>query len=209
MTEAIIRRDSQKTAERILEAATDEFAQNGFGGARVDAIAKRANSNKRMLYHYFGNKDKLFLAVLEQAYAKIRTQELELHLEEIEPEQAVRTLVRFTFNYFVENPEFIHLLNSENLHKAAHIKQSKKIIGMRTPLIGKLSEVLERGIESGLFRSGVDALQLYISIASLGYFYLSNSYTLETFFGRPLLQAKALKERLAHCEDVVLGFLRP
>ncbi|WNC72801.1 TetR/AcrR family transcriptional regulator [Thalassotalea psychrophila] len=209
MTETIIRRDSKKTAERILQAATDEFTEKGFGGARVDAVALRANSNKRMIYHYFGNKDQLFLAVLEQAYAKIRTQEHELHLEDIEPEQAVRTLVRFTFNYFVENPEFIHLLNSENLHKAAHIKESKKILAMRSPLIEKITDVLNRGGTSGLFRTGVDPTQFYITVASLGYFYLSNSYTLETVFGRSLMEEKALNERLSHCEEVVLGYLRP
>ena len=208
MAKVKIKRDSKKTANRILLAATDEFTQKGFGGARVDAIAERANSNKRMLYHYFGNKDKLFLAVLEQAYAKIRAQEQELHLENIEPEQAVRTLVRFTFNYFVENPEFIQLLNSENLYKAAHIKESKKILAMHSPLIGKITDLLKRGVEDGLFRTGVDPIQFYITVASLGYFYLSNSYTLETVFGRPLKQEKALNERLSHCEDVVLGYLR-
>ena len=208
MTETKIRRDSKKTAERILQAATDEFTEKGFGSARVDAIAQRANSNKRMLYHYFGNKDKLFIAVLEQAYTKIRAQEHELHLEDIAPEQAVRTLVRFTFNYFVENPEFIQLLNSENLLKAAHIKESKKILDMHSPLIEKITDVLRRGVKDGLFRPGVDPIQFYITVASLGYFYLSNSYTLETIFGRPLKEEKALNERLSHCEDVVLGYLR-
>lgn len=209
MTGKKIKRDSKKTAKRILQAATDEFSQKGLGGARVDTIAERAQSNKRMLYHYFGNKDQLFLAVLEQAYTEIRSQENELHLEDLPAEEAVRALVRFTFNYFVEHPEFIQLLNSENLYEAAHIKGSKKILEMHSPLVGKIEAVLKRGVESGLFRHDVDPTQFYITVASLGYFYLSNAHTLETIFGKPLKQKDALAERLIHCEDVVLGYLRP
>lgn len=209
MAEKKIKRDSKKTAQRILQAAMDEFAQKGLGGARVDTIAERSQSNKRMLYHYFGSKDQLFLAVLESAYTEIRTQENELHLEDLQPEEAVRKLVRFTFNYFVEHPEFIQLLNSENLYEAAHIKGSTKILEMHWPLQTKIEAVLRRGVDSGLFRSDVDPTQFYITVASLGYFYLSNSFTLETIFGRPLKQKEALAERLKHCEDVVLGYLRP
>ena len=209
MAEKMINRYSKKTAKRILQAATDEFAQKGLGGARVDTIAERAQSNKRMLYHYFGNKDQLFSAVLEEAYTEIRSQENELHLEDLPPGEAVRKLVRFTFNYFVEHPEFIQLLNSENLYKAAHIKGSKKILEMHSPLQAKIEDVLRRGGDSGIFRRDVDPTQFYITVASLGYFYLSNSYTLETIFGRPLKQKEALADRLKHCEDVVLGYLRP
>lgn len=209
LAEKKIKRDSKKTAQRILQAAMDEFAQKGLGGARVDTIAERSQSNKRMLYHYFGSKDQLFLAVLESAYTEIRTQENELHLEDLQPEEAVRKLVRFTFNYFVEHPEFIQLLNSENLYEAAHIKGSTKILEMHWPLQTKIEAVLRRGVDSGLFRSDVDPTQFYITVASLGYFYLSNSFTLETIFGRPLKQKEALAERLKHCEDVVLGYLRP
>ena len=203
-----IKRDSVKTAKKILQAATVEFSLKGLSGARVDTIADRAKTNKRMLYHYFGNKEQLFLTVLEEAYSKIRSHENDLNLEDLPPEEAVRKLVRFTFNYFVEHPEFIQLLNSENLYGAEHIKKSKKLLDMTSPLVGKMEDVLRRGVDAGLFRRDVSPMQLYITIAALGYFYLSNASTLETIFGRDLKSSEALSERLAHSEAVVLGYLR-
>lgn len=204
----IIKRNPERTTRKILQAATIEFSQKGLSGARVDVIAERAKTNKRMLYHYFGNKEALFLAVLEDAYAGIRSLENDLNLADLPPEDAVRKLVRFTFNYFVEHPEFILLLNSENLFEAEHIKKSKKLRDMHSSLIGKMEDVLSRGVRAGLFRNDVNPMQFYITVAALSYFYLSNASTLETIFGKDLKTKSALKERLAHSESVILGYLR-
>jgi AcrR family transcriptional regulator len=203
------KRNPKKTARDILDAATSEFAENGFGGARIDVIAERATSNKRMIYHYYGGKDDLFLAVLENSYAKIRRSESELNLENLPPVDAIRKLIQFTYNYFTENPDFISLLHSENLFDAVHLKKSKKILEMHSPLISKLDAVLTIGVKAGVFRDEVTAVDLYISIAALGYFYLSNSSTLGAIFNKNLKSKKAINARGRHIEDVVLGYLRP
>src|SRR5258706_5344345 len=202
-------RDAARTQAAILEAATQEFARHGLGGARVDRIADRAKTNKRMLYYYFGGKEDLFLAVLERAYEHIRGEEQQLHLTNLPPVAGGTELVVFTWNYFVAHPEFMTLLNSENLHRAQHLKRSRKIRAMHSPLIATLSEVLARGAREGVFRRGVDPVQLYVSIAALGYFYLSNNHTLSTIFGRDLLAARAKGARLAHIKSLVLGYLEP
>ena len=200
-------RDAARTEANILAAATDEFARYGLGGARVDRIAERARSNKRMLYYYFGSKDALFLAVLENAYAGIRRAEEGLDLLNTDPVDGVRRLVEFTWKYFTAHPEFLALLNSENLHHAEHLKRSRQIQGMNSPLIATLAVLLRRGQQSGKFRSGVDALQLYISIAALSYFFLSNSHTLSAVFARDLFSVRQRNARLQHMIALVLGYL--
>ena len=201
-------REPEQTRARILAAAKAEFARVGLGGARVDRIAALAGANKRMLYYYFGSKDELFRAVLEATYEHIRESEKALHLDAIDPPEAIRRLVAFTWNYYLEHPEFLSLLNSENLHRAEHLKQSKRVRRMHSPLVAMIGEILERGHKAGLFRDGVDAVQLYISIAGLSYFYLANNYTLSAIFGRDLKARKARDARLAHMTDIVLGYLR-
>ncbi|MFO1322918.1 MAG: TetR/AcrR family transcriptional regulator [Burkholderiales bacterium] len=200
-------RDAGRTQAAILDAATREFAQHGLGGARVDRIAERAKANKRMLYYYFGDKEALFLAVLERAYESIRGEEQKLRLTDLPPVAGVARLVTFTWNYYLAHPEFMTLLNSENLHRARHLKRSRKIRAMHSPLVATLSEVLDRGVRAGVFRRGVDPVQLYVSIAALGYFYLSNNHTLSTIFGRDLMAARAKAARLAHVKALVLGYL--
>ena len=200
-------RDADRTQQAILRAAMAEFADKGLGGARIDAIAERAGINKRLIYYYFEGKDRLFLTVLEQTYDDIRSAEQALHLEAQDPVQAVRELVAFTWNHYVRHPEFLHLLNSENLHRARHLKHSSRIREMNSPLIQTLGEVLERGRREGVFRGGIDPVQLYISIAGLAYFYLSNNSTLSTIFGRDLMSAKAMAERLSHITEVVMGYV--
>lgn len=193
----------------MLEAATLEFAEKGLSGARVDEIARRSNANKRMLYHYFGSKNELYLAVMESAYKKIRAEELDLDLTNMDPVTGMRELVRFTWHYYLKNPEFIHLLNTENLHKARFISKSKNIPKLHSPLVATIKDLLKRGQKDGVFRAGVDPVQLYITIAALGYFYQSNSHTLSSIFGRNLMQPADLEARDAHSVDVVLGYLRP
>jgi AcrR family transcriptional regulator len=200
-------RDSARTRAAILAAARHEFARHGLGGARVDRIAERAKTNKRMLYYYFGNKDDLFLAVLERAYEHIRIEEQALHLEGLPPATAISRLVAFTWDYFLRHPEFLSLLNTENLHRAEHLKRSAKIRALHSPLVALLSALLDRGAREGVFRRGVDPVQLYISIAALGYFYLSNNATLSQIFGRNLRSRAALAERLGHVTAIVQGYL--
>jgi AcrR family transcriptional regulator len=200
-------RDADRSQQAILLAAQGEFAQYGLGGARIDRIAERAQLNKRLIYYYFKSKDDLFRAVLEAAYADIRTAEQGLHLTDLEPAQAIRRLIEFTWNYYIEHPEFITLLNSANLHLARHLTQSERVRETNSPLIKTLGEILEKGRASGVFRGGIDPVQLYISIAGLAYFYLSNNYTLTAVFGRNLMTPKALSERLSHMTDVVLGYV--
>jgi len=202
------RRNPARNQERILKAATEEFARYGLGGARVDRIAARAGANKRMLYYYYGNKEDLFLAVLEARYAHIRRAELGLHLLDLDPVQGMRRMVEFTWDYYLRHPEFLTLLNSENLHRARHLKRSRDIAAMHSPLIALLRDLLLRGERAGKFKKGVDPVQLYISIAGLGYFYLSNRHTLSTIFERDLLAPKSKAERLKHMTELVLGYLR-
>jgi AcrR family transcriptional regulator len=200
-------RDADRSQNTILAAARDEFAEFGLGGARMDRIAERASLNKRLIYYYFEDKEKLFEAVLEQAYLHIREAERELNLLDLKPADAVRRLVEFTWNYYLEHPEFLTLLNSANLHKARHLQGSDRVREMNSPLIAMLGEILERGRKEGSFRGGIDAVQLYVSIAALSYFYLSNSFTLSSIFGRDLMAAKARSERLSHMCDVILGYV--
>ena len=200
-------RDADRSQRDILGAALREFAEHGLGGARMDRIAERAGVNKRLIYYYFENKESLFLAVLERAYEDIRTREHALSLTETEPIEAIRRLISFTWNYYIEHPEFLTLLNSENLHRARHLKESAKVRSMHSPLVQTIADVLERGRKAGVFRAGVDPVQLYISIAGLAYFYLGNCHTLSTIFDRDLLGAKAQVERLSHMTELVLGYL--
>ena len=196
------------TRQKILGAALEEFARFGLGGARVDRIAARARANKRMLYYYFGDKEGLFLAALEDRYAHIRNAERSLELEHLDPRVAVRRLVEFTWNYFLDHPEFMTLLNSENLHKGRHVRRSRRVPEMHSHLVGLLRDVLRRGEAQGLFRKNVDPVQLYISIAGEGYFYLSNRYTLSRIFGRDLMAPRALAGRARHISDMILNALR-
>jgi AcrR family transcriptional regulator len=201
-------RDPERTRAAILAAATAEFTAKGLTGARIDAIARSAGANKRMIYHYFGDKDGLYLAVLEATYAAIRTAELELHLGDRDPVEGMRELVRFTWAYFIAHPEFLSLLGTENLHQAAYLKRSKRIRELHSPLVGMISGLLERGERERVFHAGVDPVQLYVTIAALGFFYLSNRHTLSTIFGRDLSGPKSLAEREQHIVDVVLTYLK-
>nr|WP_235939290.1 TetR/AcrR family transcriptional regulator [Bradyrhizobium hipponense] len=200
-------RDPEGMRLRILEAAKQEFSAHGLAGARVDRIAAQAGANKRMLYYHVGNKDDLYLAVLEGAYDKIRSEERGLDLEHLDPPEAIRRLIEFTWNYFLRNPEFLSLLQTENLARAKHLKRSAKVKSMHSPFVEMIRAVVRRGVESGDFPVAVDPVQLYISIAALCFFYLSNSATLSVIFGRDLLAKDAKAERLAHMVGLVLAAL--
>jgi TetR/AcrR family transcriptional regulator len=202
------KRDPERTRAAILSAALQEFSQQGYAGARVDAIARRAGINKRMLYHYFGGKDGLYLAVLESSYAAIRSAEAQLDLPHREPVEAMRRLIRFTWTYYLEQPEFLAILATENQNRARFLKQSERIVQLNSPLIEALREVLSHGAEDGVFRPGVDPVELYISIAALGAFYLSNRWTLSTIFRRDLMSDAALTGWGDHIAETILASLR-
>lgn len=202
------KRDAEATKARILKAAKKEFAKNGLGGARVDEIAERAQANKRMLYHYFGSKEDLFRTVLEDAYLSIRSAERKLNLEHLTPTEAIEALVRFTWQYYLKNPEFITLVNSENLHRAKHIKSLPKLPETMRGLVGMVDGILKRGQESGEFRDGIDATQLNITIAAIGYYYLTNRHTGSFLFERDLMDKDALEERIAFNVETILRLVR-
>ncbi len=201
-------RDPNRTREAILKAAQDEFAAKGLFGARVNAIARRAGANKRMIYHYFGNKDGLYLAALERVYEGLRGSERTLNLDHLEPELAIKRLVEFNFDYSRLHPEMISLINSENLHRARHLKASKKVRQLHSPFVKLIGDILRRGVAKGVFRPGLDPVEVYITIAAVGYFYLSNNWTLSAIFGRDLGTPAASRRRKRHNVDMILHALR-
>jgi AcrR family transcriptional regulator len=186
-----------------------EFAKLGLAGARVEAIATRSKANKRMIYHYFGSKEELFVAVLEDAYADIRMAELKLNLDHLSPEEAIVALTTHTWNYYLKHPEFMTLVNSENLHKARHVKKSERFKELHHDFISMLQRILDRGVEAGVFRSGVDVRQLHITMAAVGYYYLTNRYTSGLIFDFDFMGKDALKARLDFNIETVLRLLRP
>lgn len=200
-------RDPERTRATILRAATAEITAKGLTGARVDAIAARAGVNKRMLYHYFGDKQGLYLAVLEHTYAAIRAAEIGLNLTELDPVAGMRKLILFTWQYFIDHPEFLSLLVTENMNRASYLKTSKQIRTLHAPLVGMIEVLLKRGATEKVFRVGVDPIELYISIAALGFFYMSNRHTLSTIFGQNLSAPERLAQRGEHIVEVILAYL--
>jgi TetR/AcrR family transcriptional regulator len=202
-------RDPDRTKRDILVAAREEFVEFGLEGARVDRIAERAGANKRMLYHYIGNKEALYSRVLFDAYRDIRTGEAELHLGALPPRLAMEKLVGFTFDHFRANPWFIRLLSTENILRGSFVRGMPDIRELHSPLVAQITEVLVAGEAGGDFRPGVDPVQLYITIAGLSYFYLSNIHTLSIIFDSPLASDGNMAKRKAHAIEVVLGYLSP
>ncbi|HAE03699.1 MAG TPA: TetR/AcrR family transcriptional regulator [Rhodospirillaceae bacterium] len=202
-----VKRDSAASQERILIAATKEFSEKGYDGARVDAIALSSQLNKNALYHYFGSKEKLFIAVLERAYATIRDRQSDLSIRGMDPEEGMRRLVEFTAKIWVEMPEFNRLLASENLHEARHVKQSKKIPEMYNPLLDTIKEILKKGADTGKFRDDVDPTDLYISITALSAHYISHRYTFEAIFNQGLMKPARLQQRIDHAADMIIRYL--
>lgn len=202
------RRNASDTREKILAAAFREFADKGLDGARVDAIARQAGVNKGMLYHYFGSKELLFSAALERLYATIRTKQGSLQVRGLKPEQAMRKLIAHTAEIWIEHPDFFGVLNSENLHRARHVKRSRKIIEMYEPVLEQMEELLAAGSRDRTFRKGIDALDLYISISALAAHYISNRHTLEALFRTKLLARKRWTQRCEHVTEMVMRYLK-
>jgi TetR/AcrR family transcriptional regulator len=203
------RRDPAATRKKLLTAARREFAESGLAGARVDEIAARAGVNKQLVYHYFGDKDALYLAVLEWVYEEIRAQERKLNLEGLPPQHAIKRLIEASFDHLAAHPDFIVLLNDENRGGARHVRGSRKLEAMHSPLVNMVSAILSEGVRAGVFRKGINAVHLYISIAGLSYFYFSNTPTLSAIFGKNLSSPAARKARRKHVVDLVMQSLRP
>ncbi len=206
-TKAVRRRDPDASRERILSAATAEFAAKGFGDARVDEIARRAGINKRMLYHYFGNKDDLFCAVLEELYDNICFSGQALDFDSMTPREGVIALVDFVWDYYLDNPESIALLNTENLHEARHLKSSSRARMMHPPFETAIENLMKRGVDAGDFHPGIDPVDLYISIVGLVYYYLSNSATLSVAFDRDLRDPAEIRRWHDHVRVVIGRFV--
>jgi AcrR family transcriptional regulator len=201
-------RDPDATRQRVLLAAKTEFAYNGLSGGRVDAIAKRAKANKQMIYHYFGSKKELYLRVLEEAYRDIRLAEAGLELDHLDPVEALKVLVVFTWDYYLKNPEFLALVTTENLHRAAHLKKSKLIPELHGPFRARVADILRRGVKEKRFRTGVDADQLNLTIAAVGYYYLTNRHTNSIIYDTDLIAPKALRRRLAFNIETILRMVQ-
>lgn len=184
MNQPKIKRDPEGTRRRILMAAAEEFANGGLFGARVDQIARRAETNERMLYYYFGSKEQLFTAVLEHAFSALTEAERVLELDGVAPVEAVTRLAHFVWDYYRDHPELLRLINNENLHEARYLHKSTRIREMISPIVAMLGNVLTRGQKAGLFRNDVDPLRLYVTLSGLGYYIVSNRFTLAATLGR-------------------------
>jgi TetR/AcrR family transcriptional regulator len=203
------RRNPEATRQKLLTAARREFANSGLAGARVDEIAARAGVNKQLVYHYFGDKDALYLAVLEWVYEEIRTQERNLNLAGLPPRDAIRKLIESSFDHLAAHPDFILLLNDENRGGARHVRGSRRLEAMHSPLVSMVSRILSEGVREGVFRRGINPVHLYISIAGLSYFFFSNTPTLSAIFGKDLASPASRRARRKHVVDLVLRALRP
>ncbi len=195
---------AQATRESILRAATKVFAKHGFAGGRVEQISKAAKSYDRMIYYYFGSKEGLFIAVLEEMYRRFNEAEAKLALDVARPVEALTAVIRFMWGYYHRNPEFITLLNTENLHRGKHIAKSLRAREFSSPAVDVLGQVLSGGAQQKLFRADVAARDVYLMIASMGYFYHSNRYTLSAFLGEELDTPAALAHWEAFVIDAVL-----
>jgi TetR/AcrR family transcriptional regulator len=203
------RRDPVNTRRKLLVAARREFARNGLAGARVDEIAAQAGVNKQLVYHYFGDKDAIYLAVLEWIYDEIVQYERTFTLDGLSPERALRKLVECSFDYLELHPDFVAILNDENRNDAAHVRSLARFADIRKPLLRVFSRVLTQGVRDGLFRKGVNPEQLYISITALSYFYFSGMPTLSAMLNKDLGTKTALRARRKHVIDFVMRSLRP
>jgi TetR/AcrR family transcriptional regulator len=183
-------RGGNPTRSRILDAATKQFAEYGLSGARVDAIAAAADANVRMIYHHFGSKEALYLAVLDNAYLGLRQQELQLDYSGLAPLEGLLRLFDFLHGHFAAHPELIRLMTGENLLQAVYLKHSKQVTTRSSPIIALIANLLRRGEASGELRSGIDPLQLYVTMVALSYFHLSNAHTLSWIFRSNLLSSR-------------------
>lgn len=201
-------RDADATRANILSVAIEEFASKGLSGSRVDEIAERTHTVKRMIYYYFGSKEGLYRAVLEHAYDHIRTIESDLDLDSLPPLEALRRVVQVTFDYHNKHPEFVRLVMNENIHKGAHVGHLANIKDRSRNVIATLRKLIDRGIAAGEFRPQIDPVELHMSISALCFYNVSNRYTFSTIFGRDMTSTKAAAARREVVADIIERWCR-
>ncbi|HSE77217.1 MAG TPA: TetR/AcrR family transcriptional regulator [Alphaproteobacteria bacterium] len=200
--------DPDKTKQDIIAVATHEFAAKGLSGARIDEIADRTRTSKRMIYYYFGSKEGLYLKVLEEAYRQIRNSESELKLEHLSPEEGLAQIVSATFDYHHTHPDFARLVMNENIHEGKYLAKSKMIQRLNVPAIAALHAIYERGVRAGVFRQGLDPVDLHMSISAMCFFNVSNRFTFSTIFKRDMSSPTVLDARRRITVETILRFVR-
>lgn len=205
--DSIRSRDAARTQAEILSVAVKEFAEHGFHGARIERITNGAKCNSRMIYHYFGSKEQLYIAALDSVYAAIRNQEAQLDFSAGDPATTARQLVEFTFDYFANNASFLKMIRNENLLDGKYIQRSQMIRDMSQPLITAIGQLIDRGYAAGAFTHKADPVQLYLSIVALSAHHLNNGATLGLVVGKDLTDADWQAERRQHAVDVILSYL--
>jgi AcrR family transcriptional regulator len=204
----IRRRDADATRAKILEAALVEFAEHGLPDTRIEDVADRARVNRRMIYYYFGSKEGLYLAALEAVYLELIEVESRIDIEHMDAVEAIAAMVDLKIDHYTHYPRFVAFLNMENLYGARHLRKSKRLAEFKTPLTQIIGRVLERGQRQGIFRRGIDPVELYISICALGFLYFSNRHTLGVIFGRDLMSAEAIARRKKTNVDIIVSYLQ-
>jgi AcrR family transcriptional regulator len=200
-------RDAERTRAEILDVATKEFADRGYAGARVDEIAAKTSTTKRMIYYYFGGKEQLYVAVLERSYSRIRGLEQQLDVEHLDPVEAIRALAGLTFDHHEAHPDFIRLVSIENIHRAEHITGSEALSGLANPALDVLGRILERGRDAGLFRDDVDSLDVHQVISAYCVFRTANRHTWRALFGRDMLDPERREHQRQMLGDLVVAHL--
>jgi AcrR family transcriptional regulator len=200
--------DADETRNNILEVAFREFADKGLAGARIDEIAEKTASSKRMIYYYFGGKDELYRAVLERSYSQIRAREDEARFEALPADAALRAQVEHTFDYHVKNPEFVRLVMSENIQHGAHIGHVPGLKERNKSVIASLKAIIDKGVSAGLFRTDIDPVELHMSISALCFYNVANRYTFASNFGVDMASPKFLKRRRAQVAEIVLAWVK-
>jgi AcrR family transcriptional regulator len=200
--------DPERTKANILEVAAAEFGEKGLAGARIDEIAALTQTSKRMIYYYFGSKEGLYLAVLEESYKRMRDVEAELHLQDLEPEQALRRLVAFTFDHHLNHENYIRLVMSENINRGQYLAQSPRIQELNVPAIAAIQHLYRRGIQGGVFRPGLDAVDIHASISALSFFNVSNRHTFGLIFKLDTKSAAYIAGRRDNVVEMIVRFMR-
>ena len=202
------RRDREKTRAEILAVAFAEFAEKGFSGGNTDAIARRAGVTKRLVFYYFGSKEGLFIAVLEMAYERIRTSEENLGLDALSPREAIAKLVEFTFDFDNAHPEFVRLVSIENIHRARHLRRSRKIKAINRPIIQQIARLLARGEKAKVFRRGIDPVELHMTLSALCIFSVANRHTFESLFDYDMTSEAARTARKSEIDELLWRYVR-
>ncbi|MEU7790350.1 TetR/AcrR family transcriptional regulator [Amycolatopsis sp. NPDC049159] len=200
-------RDADRTRAEILDTAAREFAEKGFDGARVDEIAAKTRTTKRMIYYYFTNKDQLFVEVLERAYTVIRSLEQDLDVDHLDPAEAIRQLAGLTFDHHESHPDFVRLVSIENIHRAEHIARSNALSNLANPALDVLTRILERGRAAGQFRDDVDALDVHMVISAFCVFRTANRYTFNAIFDRDMLDPVHRDHHRRMVADMLVSYL--